>query len=74
MRKQFVIISTLLLLAVLGLSLFLNKNWWVFFAVILVLTIMGYQDMFQRQHAIRRIYPLFGRLRYVLEELRPKMY
>ena len=30
--------------------------------------------MYQTQHAIRRIYPLFGRLRYFMEELRPKMY
>lgn len=74
MRKEFVIFSSLLLIAALALSIFLNKNWSVFFAIILVFTIMGYQDMFQKKHAIRRIYPLFGRLRYVLEELRPKMY
>ncbi len=74
MRKQFVIFSTLLLVVTLALSIFLNKNWIVFFAIILALTIMGYQDMIQKKHAIRRIYPLFGRLRYVLEELRPKMY
>jgi len=74
MRKQFVIASSILLLIALGLSLFLNKNWWVFFSIILILTLMGYQDMYQKRHTIRRIYPLFGRLRYVLEELRPKMY
>ncbi|MBX2930387.1 MAG: FMN-binding glutamate synthase family protein [Chitinophagaceae bacterium] len=74
MRKQFVIFSSLLLIVALALSIFLNKNWSVLFVIILVLTIMGYQDMVQKKHAIRRIYPLFGRLRYVLEELRPKMY
>lgn len=74
MRKQFVIFSSLLLAVTLALSIFLNKNWGVFFAIILALTIMGYQDMIQKKHAIRRIFPLFGRLRYVLEELRPKMY
>nr|WP_242494586.1 FMN-binding glutamate synthase family protein [Brumimicrobium glaciale] len=35
---------------------------------------MGYIDMIQTRHSIRRIYPLLGRLRYVMEELRPKMY
>jgi glutamate synthase domain-containing protein 2 len=74
MRKEFVVFSSLLLIAALALSIFLNKNWSVFFFIILVFTIMGYQDMYQKKHAIRRIYPLFGRLRYVLEELRPKMY
>lgn len=73
-RKQFVIISTLALLVVTGLSVFLNPNWYVLLAIILVFTIMGYQDMIQKKHTIRRIFPLFGRFRYVLEELRPKMY
>ena len=35
---------------------------------------MGYIDMIQIRHTVRRIYPLFGRLRYVMEELRPKTY
>lgn len=74
MRKQFVIFSSLLLAITLGLSFFLNKNWIVLFAIFLIFTIMGYQDMYQKKHALRRIFPLFGRLRYVMEELRPKMY
>jgi len=74
MRKSFVVISSLLLLATLGMTLFLNINWSVLFIIILVLTIMGYVDMLQSKHTIRRIYPLLGRLRYVMEDLRPKMY
>lgn len=74
MRKQFVIISSLFLIGALALTYFLNINWIVLFGILLVLTVMGYQDMTQKKHAIRRIYPLFGRLRYVLEDLRPKMY
>lgn len=35
---------------------------------------MGYIDMFQKKHTIRRTYPLLGRLRYVMEDLRPKVY
>src|SRR5690625_3243127 len=74
MRKQFVTISCILLIITLGLSLYLSANWFVAFAVVLILTIMGYIDMVQTRHTVRRIYPLFGRLRYVMEELRPKMY
>ena len=74
MRKQFVIISTLALVTTLAFTFYLSRSWIVFFAILLVLTIMGYQDMYQSKHAIRRIYPVFGRLRYILEELRPKMY
>ncbi|MFA7448566.1 MAG: FMN-binding glutamate synthase family protein [Weeksellaceae bacterium] len=74
MRKSFVIISTLILIVTFGLAWFLSMNWYVLFAIFLVFTVMGYIDMFQTHHTIRRIYPLFGRLRYVLEDLRPKMY
>lgn len=74
MRKQFVIISSLALIITLALAIYLNRNWYVFLAILLVLVIMGYRDMIQKKHAIRRIYPLVGRLRYFMEELRPKMY
>ncbi|KXK39941.1 MAG: FMN-binding glutamate synthase family protein [Saprospiraceae bacterium] len=74
MRKPFVIYSTLILIVTLAMSLFLDKNWFVLFAIVLIFTILGYQDMFQKRHAVRRIFPLFGRFRYILEELRPKMY
>jgi len=74
MRKQFIIVSILLLIVSLAMTIYLDSNWIVLFVIILVLTVMGFQDMLQKKHTIRRIYPLFGRLRYVLEELRPKMY
>src|SRR5690554_4950930 len=74
MRKQFVIISSLCLIISLALSLYLSDNWFVLFAIFLVLTIIGYQDMYQKRHTIRRVFPLVGRLRYVFEDLRPKMY
>ncbi|MBS1758703.1 MAG: FMN-binding glutamate synthase family protein [Bacteroidetes bacterium] len=74
MRGKFIIISSALLLGSLALSIFLSPNWYVVFGIILVLTFMGYQDMVQKKHTVKRIFPLVGRLRYVLEELRPKMY
>lgn len=74
MRAKFVVISTALLLITLALSVFLNPNWYVLLAIFLIFTIMGYQDMVQEKHAIRRIFPLAGRLRYLMEDLRPKMY
>lgn len=35
---------------------------------------MGFYDFFQTKHAIRRNYPLLGRIRYLLEEIRPEMH
>jgi len=74
MRKKFVVISTVLLIVTLALSIYLSRNWYVAFGLFFILTVMGYIDMIQTRHSIRRIYPLLGRLRYVMEELRPKMY
>lgn len=74
MRKKFVLISTLCLIITLALSIYLNPNWYVIFAIVLGLTILGYYDMVQKRHTVMRIYPIFGRLRYLFEELRPKMY
>lgn len=56
------------------LGFYLNPNYYVLLAICLIFIIMGYYDMFQKKHTIMRNYPVFGRLRYVMEELRPKMY
>ena len=74
MRKQFVVTIIILLLVTLGLSYFVSPYWYVAVAVVLLLAYMGIVDMIQNRHAIRKIYPVVGRLRYVMEELRPKMY
>jgi glutamate synthase domain-containing protein 2 len=74
MRKSFVIGSFLLLITTFLLARFLNPNWYVVLAVLLVLTVLGYYDMVQTKHSVMRIYPVFGRLRFVMEELRPKIY
>jgi len=74
MRKKFVVISSVVLIITLALSIFLNVNWYVVFGICFLLTLVGYQDMLQKRHAVRRIFPLVGRLRYLLEELRPKLY
>lgn len=74
MRRKFVLISSICLIITLALSIYLNPNWYVIFAIVLGLTILGYYDMYQKRHTVMRIYPVFGRLRYLFEELRPKMY
>jgi glutamate synthase domain-containing protein 2 len=49
---------------------------WVWWFMVLVgpLAILGIIDMRQKKHAIMRNYPLLGRLRYLMEDLRPKIY
>lgn len=74
MRRSFIIISTLTIGAILWLAVFLNPNWYVLLSIVLVLTGVGIYDMIQKKHSIMRIYPVVGRLRFLMEELRPKIY
>lgn len=74
MRTQFYIISTAALIITFGLGFFLSSNWYVVFGIVVIITYLGYYDVFQTRHTIMRNYPVLGRFRYVLEELRPKLY
>jgi glutamate synthase domain-containing protein 2 len=55
------------------LGIFFSWVWW-FLLLIIPLWIMGLMDMLQSKHAIMRNYPIVGRLRYLMEDLRPKIY
>ncbi|AYD48690.1 FMN-binding glutamate synthase family protein [Arachidicoccus soli] len=74
MRKIFVIGSSVALIIALALSLFVSNWWWILMGIVLMLTIFGYYDMIQKQHSIMRTFPLVGRLRYWMEDIRPKIY
>lgn len=74
MRRIFVIVSAALLVFTLLLSIYLDPNYYIIFGGVLFFTVMGYYDMYQKKHSISRIYPVFGRLRYFMEEMRPKIY
>lgn len=43
-------------------------------ALTVPLFLLGLYEMFQKEHTIMRNYPLLGRVRYVMEDLRPKIY
>ena len=47
--------------------------WWTFLFTG-PFVILGVYDLYQPKHSIVRNYPVFGRLRYFMEELRPKVY
>jgi glutamate synthase domain-containing protein 2 len=72
MRKSFVLVSTITVLAIVAWSFYWN---WalLFFVLVVPLIILGFTDMIQTKQSIRRNFPLFGRLRYVLEDMRPKI-
>ncbi|OWY26207.1 FMN-binding glutamate synthase family protein [Sphingobacteriales bacterium UPWRP_1] len=73
MRNEFWIFT---LVSVVGIGIagyFWHWIWWLYIAVLPVV-LLGMYDMYQTRHAIMRNYPVFGRGRYIMEELRPKIY
>ncbi len=73
MRRNFIIFSCIVLIALTLSAIFVWSGFWWFAAGAAVLVGMGMQDMLQTKQTIRRNFPLFGRMRYWMEELRPKL-
>jgi glutamate synthase domain-containing protein 2 len=72
MRKWFIIGS----IAVTALLIFWSFYWTdvlFLFVVVGPVIVMGIQDMLQTRQSIRINFPVAGRLRYVFEDLRPKI-
>ena len=74
MRKGF-IITALIAIVIAALLVYRVSEWWlILLGIVLLLTGMGIYDMVQTRHSIMRTYPVLGRMRYWMEDLRPKMY
>lgn len=73
MRKLFfifsIVTSALLILA----AIFISVNALFGFVIIGPLIAMGIQDIVQTKQSLKRNFPVLGRLRYVFEDMRPKI-
>ena len=71
-REKFIIIALILLALIFGIAYVWQPVLW---SLILIapLILMGLFDIFQKKHAIRRNFPVIGRMRYVLESIRPEI-
>ena len=74
MRREFWIASIISIIVSITLSLYINKLFWILVVVVFIFVFMGLRDLIQTKHAIKSNFPVLGRLRYVFEALRPKMY
>lgn len=74
MRNEFIAFSIFSLVIVTGVSYFISPTFWWLLAILLPIILIGFYDMFQAKHAIMRNFPIFGRGRYLMEDLRPKLY
>lgn len=73
MRKAFIALAAFLITATVMISLAWPPFIWAFI-FIGPFIILGVYDLYQPKHSIVRNYPVFGRLRYFMEDLRPKIY
>jgi hypothetical protein len=73
MRKAFIAIAAFLVALTVMLGLTYSPLWWLFLFTGPVV-LLGIYDLYQPKHSIVRNYPVVGRLRYFMEDLRPKIY
>ncbi|MEQ9288257.1 MAG: FMN-binding glutamate synthase family protein [Cyclobacteriaceae bacterium] len=73
MRKLFILLSIGILLAITVISLFWLPILWSL-VIVGPLVILGIWDMVQVKHTLKRNFPVAGWGRYLLEDLRPKIY
>lgn len=71
--KGFIAFSLISIAAVAVLGYFFPWTLWLLILIV-PLIVMGLIDSFQSKHAIMRNYPIVGRLRYFMEDIRPKIY
>jgi glutamate synthase domain-containing protein 2 len=74
MRKPFLIFSLIVPLVTALLGFYYSQFFWWVFGFVMILVIIGIQDLLQKKHTIMRNYPILGRARYWMEDLRPKLY
>lgn len=74
MRKIFVL-SSLATIVVFGLlGWFVWQGFWWILGLLMILIVMGIKDMVQTRHTLWRNFPVLGRLRWLMEAMRPKLY
>lgn len=71
-RKVFVVTSLFLTALIVTIAYYWPPILWSFI-IILPLIILGLIDILQKKHTIRRNFPLIGRIRYILESIRPEI-
>ncbi len=71
-RRWFFAGGLIVLAALAGTALFWPPVLWVLVVVVPLLA-LGCFDAFQREHTIRRNFPLIGHARYLFEQLRPEI-
>lgn len=67
----WIVLGLSIVLPVLG--TFWHVEWWLLAIACWLLLALGFYDMEQTKHSVRRNYPIIGNMRYLLESIRPEM-
>src|SRR3984885_4892816 len=73
MRKLFLFSSILILAMLITWSIMWQPAVWSL-VIYVPFFVVGIYDMLQTKHSITRNFPLFGHLRFLLEDIRPEIY
>ena len=71
--RQIFVVSSIIVVTLLAIWSYFWIDVALLFVIVLPLVYMGFADMIQTKQSIKRNFPLAGRLRYVFEDLRPKI-
>ena len=71
-RQVFIILAIMVLLLIVGIGFYWQAIYWSFIVVGPILLI-GIIDLLQKKQTLRRLYPVIGRFRYMLESVRPEI-
>jgi glutamate synthase domain-containing protein 2 len=69
------LVASLLGILLFGIAIATWGHWitYILFTFCLGLTLLGIHDLLQRQHSLKRNYPILANLRFVLEKVRPEI-
>lgn len=74
MRRIFALVSISVIIIFSLLAYFLWSGFWYVLGFCMIFIIMGIKDLVQKKHTLWRNFPVLGRLRWLMEDLRPKLY
>lgn len=74
MRRIFALVSTGVVIVFTALAIFVWSGFWFFLAFCLIFIAIGLRDLLQKKHTLWRNFPVLGRLRWLMEAMRPKLY
>jgi glutamate synthase domain-containing protein 2 len=75
LRGQFAVFWTVFALSLIFpiFAIAWHNEWWLLAVICWALLGLGFYDLNQTKHSIRRNYPIIGNMRYLLESIRPEL-